>query len=178
MTSGQWYITSRAAPGERRLGWVQCCSLPPFTYPALPCLHGFVTPAQAWHRHPGAFTRWLYEMRALASKYLKPGRLTLQPSENSGAHYKWCFPRHLIPWAGGRATGTRLAVLPSLSALFTSSNFYLKIHFLVGWPTQWGMRWRGRWEGGSGWGTLAHLWLIHVNVCQNHYNTVKELASN
>ena len=31
----------------------------------------------------------------------------------------------------------------------------------------------GRWEGGSGWGTHVHPWLIHVSVCQNHYNIVK-----
>ena len=30
----------------------------------------------------------------------------------------------------------------------------------------------GSWEGGSGWGTHVHLWQIHVNVQQNHYNTV------
>ena len=30
----------------------------------------------------------------------------------------------------------------------------------------WGMGWGGRWEGGSGWGTHAHPWLIHVNVWQ------------
>ena len=28
------------------------------------------------------------------------------------------------------------------------------------------MGWRGRWEVGSGWGTHAHPWLIHVNVWQ------------
>ena len=27
--------------------------------------------------------------------------------------------------------------------------------------------------GGSGWGTRAHLWRIHVDVWQNQYNTVK-----
>ena len=41
----------------------------------------------------------------------------------------------------------------------------------LGWP--WGMGWEGRWEGASGWGTHVHPWLIHVNVWQNHYNTVK-----
>ena len=30
-----------------------------------------------------------------------------------------------------------------------------------------------RWEGGSGWGTRAHPWQIHVDVWQNQYNTVK-----
>ena len=29
-----------------------------------------------------------------------------------------------------------------------------------------GMGWGGRWEGGSGWGTHANLWLIHVSVWQ------------
>ena len=28
-------------------------------------------------------------------------------------------------------------------------------------------------ERGSGWGTYVHLWLMHVNVWQNHYNIVK-----
>jgi len=32
--------------------------------------------------------------------------------------------------------------------------------------------------GGSGWGTCVHLWWIHVDVWQNQYNIVKELASN
>ena len=29
--------------------------------------------------------------------------------------------------------------------------------------------------GGSEWGTPVHLWLIHVNVGQNHYNIVISL---
>ena len=33
-------------------------------------------------------------------------------------------------------------------------------------------------EGGSGWGTHVHPGWIHVNVWQNQYNIVKELASN
>ena len=40
----------------------------------------------------------------------------------------------------------------------------------LGWPR--GMGCGGRWEGGSGRGTHAHP-LIHVNVWQNQYNTVK-----
>ena len=37
----------------------------------------------------------------------------------------------------------------------------------------------GRKMGGdSGWGTHVHPGLIHVNVWQNHYNIVKQLASN
>ena len=40
-----------------------------------------------------------------------------------------------------------------------------------------GMGWGGRWEGDPGWGTRVHPWWIHVNVWQNHYNIVKELAS-
>ena len=30
------------------------------------------------------------------------------------------------------------------------------------------------WEGGSGLGTHVHPWRIHVNVCQNQYNIVKQ----
>ena len=41
----------------------------------------------------------------------------------------------------------------------------------LGWPR--GMVWGGRWEGDSGWGTLVHLWQIHVDVWQNQYNIVK-----
>ena len=29
------------------------------------------------------------------------------------------------------------------------------------------------WEWGSGWGTCAHPWQIHVDVWQNQYNIVK-----
>ena len=36
-----------------------------------------------------------------------------------------------------------------------------------GWDGESGRR------GGSGWGTRVHLWLIHVSVWQNHYNTIK-----
>ena len=35
------------------------------------------------------------------------------------------------------------------------------------------MVWGGRREEGSGWGTHAYLWRIHVNVWQNQYNIVK-----
>ena len=38
----------------------------------------------------------------------------------------------------------------------------------------WGMGWGGRWEGDSGWGTHVHPCLIHVNVWQNQYSTVKQ----
>ena len=41
-----------------------------------------------------------------------------------------------------------------------------------GWSRE--MIWRGRWEGGSGLGTHVHPWLIHVNVWQNQYSTVKQ----
>ena len=34
------------------------------------------------------------------------------------------------------------------------------------------LKWR--WEGGSGLGTHVHPWLIHVNVWQNQYSTVKQ----
>ena len=40
------------------------------------------------------------------------------------------------------------------------------------------MVWGGSWEGGSGLGTRIHLWWIHVDVRQNQYNIVKQLASN
>ena len=40
-----------------------------------------------------------------------------------------------------------------------------------------GMTWRdgtgGRREEGSGWGTRAYLWRIHVDIWQNQYNIVK-----
>ena len=36
------------------------------------------------------------------------------------------------------------------------------------------MTWDGRWEGGSGLGTHAHPWQIHVNVWQNQYIIVKQ----
>ena len=42
---------------------------------------------------------------------------------------------------------------------------------LLHWPR--GMVWGGRREEGSGWGTHAYLWRIHVNVWQNQYNIVK-----
>ena len=32
--------------------------------------------------------------------------------------------------------------------------------------------------GGSGWGTRVYPWQIHVDVWQNQYNIVKQLASN
>ena len=41
----------------------------------------------------------------------------------------------------------------------------------LGWPR--GMQWGERWVGGSGWGTRVHPWWIHVDVCQNQYDTVK-----
>ena len=31
----------------------------------------------------------------------------------------------------------------------------------------------GRREEGSGWGTRAYLWWIHVDIWQNQYNTAK-----
>ena len=34
--------------------------------------------------------------------------------------------------------------------------------------------WGGRWEWGSGLGTHVHPCLIHVNVRQNQYSTVKQ----
>ena len=41
----------------------------------------------------------------------------------------------------------------------------------LGWPR--GMVRGGRREEGSGWGTLVHLWRIHVDIWQNQYNIVK-----
>jgi len=38
------------------------------------------------------------------------------------------------------------------------------------------MVWGERWEGVSGWGTRVHPWQIHVDVWQNQYNIVKQLA--
>ena len=39
-----------------------------------------------------------------------------------------------------------------------------------------GIRWRGRWEGGSGWGILVNLWLIHVNGCQKPLQYCKVIS--
>ena len=41
----------------------------------------------------------------------------------------------------------------------------------LGWPS--GMVRGGRREEGSGWGTHAYLWWIHVDIWQNQYNIVK-----
>ena len=49
-------------------------------------------------------------------------------------------------------------VKPGLAIRFTYDNIH---------------GWGGRWEGCSWWGTHIHLWLIHANVRQNHYNIVK-----
>ena len=47
---------------------------------------------------------------------------------------------------------------------------------LVHWDDPEG--WGGRREEGSGWGTRVYLWQIHVDICQNQYNIVKQLTSN
>ena len=39
-----------------------------------------------------------------------------------------------------------------------------------------GMGWRGRREGGSGWGTHANPWLIHVNVWQKPLQYCKVIS--
>ena len=39
-----------------------------------------------------------------------------------------------------------------------------------------GIGWRGRWEGGSGWGILVNLWLIHVNVWQKPLQYCKVIS--
>ena len=44
---------------------------------------------------------------------------------------------------------------------------------LVHWDDPEGWDGAGGGRGGSGWGTQVHPWLIHGNVCQNHYNIVK-----
>ena len=44
---------------------------------------------------------------------------------------------------------------------------------LVHWDDPEGWYGEGEGEGGSGLGTRVHLWPIHVNVRQNHYNIVK-----
>ena len=36
-----------------------------------------------------------------------------------------------------------------------------------------GRVWGGRREEGSGWGTHVYLWLIHFDIWQNQYNSVK-----
>ena len=49
---------------------------------------------------------------------------------------------------------------------------------LVHWDDPEGWDEEGGGSGGSGWGTHVHPWLIHGNVWQNHYNIIKQLASN
>ena len=44
----------------------------------------------------------------------------------------------------------------------------------LGWP--WGMAWERKWEGGSGWGTHAYPWLIHVNVWQKPLQYCKVIS--
>ena len=44
----------------------------------------------------------------------------------------------------------------------------------LGWPR--GMGWGRRWEGGSGWGTYANPWLIHVNVWQKPLQYCKVIS--
>ena len=44
----------------------------------------------------------------------------------------------------------------------------------LGWPI--GMGWGGRWEGGSGWGTHANPWLIHVSVWQKPLQYCKVIS--
>ena len=39
-----------------------------------------------------------------------------------------------------------------------------------------GMGWGGRWEGGSGWGTHANPWVIHVNVWQKPLQYCKVIS--
>ena len=39
-----------------------------------------------------------------------------------------------------------------------------------------GMGWGARWEGGSGWGTHANPWLIHVSVWQNPLQYYKVIS--
>ena len=39
-----------------------------------------------------------------------------------------------------------------------------------------GMGWGRRWEGGSGWGTHANPWLIHVNVWQKPLQYCKVIS--
>ena len=43
---------------------------------------------------------------------------------------------------------------------------YICVSYCLSLGWLWGMGWGERWEGGSGWGTHAHPWLIHVNVWQ------------
>ena len=44
----------------------------------------------------------------------------------------------------------------------------------LGWS--WKIGWGRRWEGGSGWGTHAHPWLIHVNVWQKPWQYCKVIS--
>ena len=51
------------------------------------------------------------------------------------------------------------------------------IHNAWGWCTEMTQRdGTGREVGGgSGWGTCAHPWWIHVDIWQNQYNIIKKL---
>ena len=44
---------------------------------------------------------------------------------------------------------------------------------LMHWDDPEGWYREGGESGGSGWGTLVHLWQIHVDAWQNQYNIVK-----
>ena len=49
---------------------------------------------------------------------------------------------------------------------------------LVHWDDPKGWHGEGGGRGGSEWGTRVHPWRIHVDVWQNQYNIVKQLAFN
>ena len=49
---------------------------------------------------------------------------------------------------------------------------------LVHWDDPEGWYREGGERGSSEWGTHVYLWRIHVDVWQNQYNIVKQLASN
>ena len=62
-------------------------------------------------------------------------------------------------------------IKPGLAIYFTYDNIHVSgCSGLVPWDDPEG--WDGR-RVGSGWGTHVQPWLIHVNVWQNHHNSVK-----
>ena len=66
-------------------------------------------------------------------------------------------------------------ILPYVKQMTSPTSMHETGHLKsVHWDNPEG--WNGERDGrGSGWGTCVHLWLIHVNVWQNHYNKVIRL---
>ena len=69
-------------------------------------------------------------------------------------------------------TVTNFIFLGSKTTVDETEAMKLKDAGARGWSRE--MIWGGRWERGSGLGTHVHPWLIHVNVWQNQYSTVKQ----